>query len=250
LIYSTAPSNGGYGLLVGDSGTAVTFSHNLIYGTYAYGVNVGSGGGDGLGTGAAITLWDNLLDISQANNVGILLTGSVGSFVYNNTIYGPSNTHAAISQASTSTGALVKNNIFYTGAYASVDATSETSTAYDYNDYFSASGTPFNWGGTAYTFANWQANSLLDAHSFSADPQLASAASISAGGNFSVLAVSPDINAGVNLGSTYQMALSPVSTWPSSVSFINQNSAGSGWEIGGFVYQPNGSTLLLRGCCD
>ena len=33
-----------------------------------------------------------------------------------------------------------------------MDATSETGTAYDYNDYFSASGTPFSWGGTAYTF--------------------------------------------------------------------------------------------------
>lgn len=250
LIYSTAPSDGGYGLLVGDSGTSVTFSHNVIYGTYAYGVNVGSGGGDGLGTGAAITLWDNLLDISQANNVGILLTGSAGSVVYNNTIYGPSNTHAAIGQTSTSTGALVKNNIVYTGAYASVDASSETSTAYDYNDYFSASGTPFSWGGTAYTFANWQTNSSQDAHSFSSDPNLANAAALSSGGNFSVLAISPAINAGVNLGSTYQMALSPASSWPGGVSLLNQNLAGSGWEIGGYVYQGNGSTRLLRGCCD
>ncbi len=250
LIYSTAPSDGGYGVLVGDSSTSVTFSHNAIYGTYAYGVNVGSGGGDGLGTGATIALWDNLLDISQANNVGIQLTGSTGSIVYNNTIYGPTNTHAAISQASTSTGVLVKNNIFYTGAYASVDATSETSTAYDYNDYFSASGSPFSWGGTAYTFANWQTNSSEDAHSSSSDPKLASAASLSAGGNFSVLAISPDIHAGVNLGSTYQMALSPAASWPGGVSFLNQNSAGSGWEIGAYVYQANGSTRLLRGCCD
>jgi hypothetical protein len=250
LIYSTAPSDGGYGILVGDSGTSVTFSHNLIYGTYAYGVNVGSGGGDGLGTGSAIALWDNLLDISQANNVGILLTGSAGSVVYDNTIYGPSNTHAAISQASTSTGALVKNNIFYTGAYATVDASSETGTAYDYNDYFSASGTPFSWGGTAYTFANWQTNSLQDSHSFSADPKLMNAASLSSGGNFTLLASSPAIHAGANLGSTFQMGLSPAASWPGGVSLLNQNSAGSGWEIGGYVYPANGSTLLLRGCCD
>jgi hypothetical protein len=146
LIYSTASSPGGYGILVGDAGTAVTFSHNFVYGSYAYGVDVGSGGGDGLGNGASLTLWDNLLDISQASNVGILLTGSVGSIVYDNTVYGPSNTNAAISQASTSTGALVKNNVFYAGAYASVDASSEAGTVYDYNDYFSASGTPFSWG--------------------------------------------------------------------------------------------------------
>jgi len=175
LIYSTAPSPGGYGILVGDAGTAVTFSHNFVYGTYAYGVDVGSGGGDGLGNGASLTLWDNLLDISQASNVGILLTGSVGSIVYDNTVYGPSNTNAAISQASTSTGALVKNNIFYAGAYASVDASSEAGTVYDYNDYFSAAGTPFSWGGTAYALSGWQTNAVQDAHSFSADPGLVNA---------------------------------------------------------------------------
>jgi hypothetical protein len=250
LIYSTAPTNGGYGIMAGDSATTVTFSHNKIYGTYAYAVNVGSGGGDGLGTGASMTLWDNVIDISQANNVGILLTGSTGSIVYNNTIFGPSNTHAAISQVSTSTGALVKNNIFYTGAYASVDATSETGTAYDYNDYFSASGSPFSWGGTAYTFSGWQTNASQDAHSLSADPALTNASSLSTTGNYAVLANSPAVDAGVNLGSAYQMALTPASTWPSGVSLINQNSVGSGWEIGAYVYQPNGSTRLLLGCCD
>jgi len=250
LIYSTAPTNGGYGIMAGDSATTVTFSHNKIYGTYAYAVNVGSGGGNGLGTGASMTLWDNVIDISQANNVGILLTGSTGSIVYNNTIFGPSNTHAAISQASTSTGALVKNNIFYTGAYASVDSTSETGTAYDYNDYFSASGSPFSWGGTAYTFSGWQTNASQDAHSFSADPGLTNPSSLSTTGNYAVLANSPAVDAGVNLGSTYQMALTPASTWPSGVSLLNQNSVGSGWEIGAYVYQPNGSTRLLLGCCD
>jgi hypothetical protein len=251
LIYSTAPSPGGYGLLAGDSGTSVTFSHNFIYGTFSYGVDVGSGGGDGLGTGASLTLWDNLLDISQANNTGILLTGSVGSIVYNNTVFGPENTHAAISQASTSTGALVKNNIFYTGAYASVDASSEAGTAYDYNDYFSASGSPFSWSGTAYPFSGWQTNAAQDAHSLNVDPSLSNAFSLASTGNYSLLAVSPAIDAGVNLGATYQMGLSPSSSWPGGVSQLNQNSAGSGWEMGAYVFPGNSTgTLLLRGCCD
>ena len=79
-----------------------------------YGVDVGSGGGDGLGNGASArrprgtTGWI----FRRSSNVGILLTGSVGSIVYDNTVYGPGNTNAAIGQASTSTGALVKNNIF------------------------------------------------------------------------------------------------------------------------------------------
>jgi hypothetical protein len=264
LIYSTAGPfrtdtfiGHGYGVLVGDSTTSLTVSHSFIYGNFEWGVDVGSGGNSGLTTGATITFWDNLLDISASSSSasggeGFLLTGSVGSIIYNNTVYGPGVTNPAVTQTSTSTGALVKNNVFYTGGYASVDATSETNTAYDYNDYFSASGTPFSWGGTAYTFANWQTNSSQDAHSFSADPGLTNASSLSTTGNYSLLAVSPAINAGLNLGSTYQMALTPAAAWPSGVSLLNQNSAGSGWEIGAYVYPANGAspTLLQRGCCD
>ena len=200
--------------------------------------------------GATLTFFDNAVDLSQSNGAGLLFTASTGDIVYNNAFYGPSDTNAAVSQASTSTGALVKNNIFYTGAYAGVDASSETGTAYDYNIYFSAAGTPFSWGGTAYTFANWQTNSAQDAHSLNTNPSFVNASSISAGGNYSPLAISPAINAGVNLGSTYQLELSPASAWPAGVLLLNQNSAGSGWEIGAYVYQANGSTRLLLGCCD
>ena len=246
LLYSTAASAAGYGILVGDTGTTLTASHNLIYGTYGYGVNVGSGGGAGLVGGSTLTFYGNLLDISQANNIGLLFTGSTGNIVYNNTIYGPANTNAAISQASTSTGTLVKNNIFWTGAYATVDASSEASSAYDYNDYFSASGTPFSWGGTAYTFANWKTNSAQDAHSLNSDPKLTNGAAR----NFSLVIGSPAIDAGTNLGATYQMALSPSSSWPSGVTLLNQNSFGAGWEMGAFVFLPNRSTLLMMSCCD
>jgi hypothetical protein len=47
------------------------------------------------------------------------------------------------------------------------------------------------------------------------------------------------------------MALSPASLWPGGVTLLNQNSAGSGWEIGAYVYPVSAvPTLLLRGCCD
>jgi hypothetical protein len=101
-----------------------------------------------------------------------------------------------------------------------------------------------------YRLAGWQTNSGQDAHSFSADPNLANESPLTSGGNYSLLAVSPAIHAGVNLGSTYQMGLSPLATWPSGVSPLNQNS-GSAWEIGAYVYpQSNTPTLLLRGCCN
>jgi hypothetical protein len=240
LIYSTAAGAAGQGVLIFDAGTTVTISHSEIYGTFSEAVQSGV-----QGTGSTLTLFDNLIDISQANNIGIQLVSTVGAIVYNNTVYGPSNTNAAISQTSTSTGALVKNNIFWTGAYATVDAGSETSSAYDYNDYFSAPGTPFSWGGIAYNFANWRTISLQDSHSLNADPKLTNAGSR----NFTLLASSPAIDVGTNLGSTYQQALAPGDLWPGNVALLNQNNFGIGWEMGAYVFRLGG-TLPLLGCCD
>ena len=261
LIYSTAGPfrtntyNGhGYGVLVGDAGTSLTVSHSAIFGNFEWGVDVGSGGNSGLTTGASIAFWSNLLDISASNSsasggIGILLTGSAGSVIYNNTVYGPGVANPAVTQVSSSTGTLVKNNIFWTGGYASVDATSKTGTAYDYNDYFSATGTPFSWGGTAYTFANWQSSSAQDAHSISLNPLLTSGAALSAGGDYALLTGSPAIDAGTNLGSAYQMGLFPGDLWPGSVGLFNQNTGG-GWEMGAYVFRVGGGTLPLMGCCD
>ena len=261
LIYSTAGpfrSNTfighGYGVLVGDTGTSLTVSHSYIYGNFEWGVDVGSGGNSGLGTGASIAFWSNLLDISTSSSStssgeGFLLTGSVGSIIYNNTVYGPGVGNPVVTQVSTSSGALVKNNIFWTGGYASVDAGSETGTAYDYNDYFSASGTPFSWGGTAYNFANWKTASSQDAHSISSNPLLTNGAALSAGGDYTPLIGSPAIDAGVNLGSTYQMGLFAGDLWPGSVGLFNQNTGG-GWEMGAYVFRAGASTLGLMGCCD
>ena len=55
------------------------------------------------------------------------------------------------------------------------------------------------------------------------------------GNDFTLQDSSPAINAGVDLGSPYNLGLNPTSTWPSSVSTLDQDSYGL-WEIGGFVY--------------
>ncbi len=257
---STATSHG-YGVLVGDSGTTAIISHNYFLGSssgsFEWPVAIGNVGAGGLGAGASATVWGNVIDASGIGSTNdgaqaaIALVGGAGSLIYNNAVYGPSVTNAALSLTSSSTGVAAKNNIFLTGGYALVDATSETGAAIDYNDWFGASGTPFSWGGTAYTFANWQTNSAQDAHSLSADPNFVNESPLTSSGNYALLATSPAINAGVNLGATYQNALAPTAIWPSGVSLFNQNSAGSAWEMGAYVFRPSqGSTLLLRGCCD
>ncbi len=245
----------GYGMLVGDANTTVTLSHSLLYGNFEWAVYLGMNGNIGEGLHGQITLWDNLIDCSQcqpsaSGGAAYYAYGAdAGSLVYDNTIYAPALANAAIELQNATTGTQVKNNIVYAGAYALVDAASETSTAFDYNDYFSASGTPFNWGGTGYTFAGWQSAAAQDAHSFSADPRLANAGALTSTGNYSLLANSPAVDAGVNLGTAYQNGLAAGSAWPGGVSLFNQNLAGGGWEIGAYVYQANGSTRLLRGCC-
>ncbi len=247
----------GYGMLVGDANTTVTLSHSLLYGNFEWGVYLGQNGNSGEGPHGQIALWDNLIDCSQcylsaSGGAAYYAYGAdAGSLIYDNTIFAPLMTNAAISLQSTTTGALVKNNIVYAGGYALVDASSETSSAFDYNDYFSASGTPFSWGGTAYSLSGWQTASSQDGHSFSADPGLVNASALSSTGNYSLLAVSPAIDAGVNLGSVYQNGLGASSAWPGGVFLLNQNSAGSGWEIGAYLFAVGGNvgTRLLMGCC-
>jgi hypothetical protein len=57
-----------------------------------------------------------------------------------------------------------------------------------------------------------------------------------AGNNFSLQPASPAINAGANLGSPYNLRLVWTSVWPASVVTADQNTDGSGLEIGAYVY--------------
>jgi hypothetical protein len=62
-------------------------------------------------------------------------------------------------------------------------------------------------------------------------------------------ASSPDIDAGANLGVTYEMALDPATTWPNGIVLDNQNSYGPGWEIGAYAYSqsPAAPAIALGG---
>jgi hypothetical protein len=247
IIYSTAgacihncisgKTSHGYGVLVGDSGTTLTASHNLIYGTFEWGVLVGNYGSSGLGDAANVTLWDNLIDISQIGSTndglqaGILIHGSTGSIVYNNTVYGPAVAAPAIQILGTSTGALVKNNIFQTRSGATVDASSESGAQIDYNDWFGQPGIAFVWGATGYAFGGWQAASSQDAHSIVTDPKLTNASPLP-GGNYTLNFTSGAIGAGINLGGTYQNELLATSVWPGGVTTAAQPSS---WTMGAYL---------------
>jgi hypothetical protein len=90
------------------------------------------------------------------------------------------------------------------------------------------------------TFTEWKSLTGEDINSLISDPQLSNPSA----GDFRLATGSPAINAGANLGTIYQLALDPSSAWPSAVTTLNQNSFGSGWEIGAYVYPQSGPTPL------
>ena len=65
------------------------------------------------------------------------------------------------------------------------------------------------------------------------DPTVVSAV----GNDFTLDTGSNAIDAGGDLGSSYSDGLDPDSSWPDSVTLLDQDSHGDGWEIGAFVYE-------------
>ena len=65
-----------------------------------------------------------------------------------------------------------------------------------------------------------------------ADPQFVNASAA----QFWLQSGSPAIDAGTNLGSPYNIGLLPASSWPNSVLTGDQNSYGTGWEIGAYIF--------------
>ncbi len=160
------------------------------------------------------------------------LSGTSSVVAYGNDLAG-NGTGLWVSGADTNLTA--ENNISYNNTVeVQVDSSVTATLTMNYNDwYHTAGGSYMNWKGAAETFSGWQAASNLDANSISTNPNFTNPGS----NVYTLQSTSPDIDAGTNLGSTYEMALWPMSSWPSVVT-ANQNLYGGGWEIGAYVYAP------------
>lgn len=130
-------------------------------------------------------------------------TPAVGSSVgvYNNTIYNNGNDLLPNFIVCASNGIIAKNNIL--GGSRSIALSVETTTnmVSDNNCFFRPSGAMIRWRGQDFSlgqFAAYRSATSLDANSWAADPLFASAAS----GDFHLTALSPCVDAGVNLGYT------------------------------------------------
>jgi len=92
------------------------------------------------------------------------------------------------------------------------DGTMGSGNVYTYNCFGAEAASFIEWGDAVHksTYDAWETAYGGTTSSVEADPLFTNAA----GGDFTLQAGSPCIDAGVNLGTDYQMALAPGSTWP------------------------------------
>jgi parallel beta-helix repeat protein len=167
------------------------------------------------------------------------------SRILNNTVYG--NVGGGIYLGGEGVGETMSNNVvennisegntnYQLVAYggAQNDGTYGSGNVYLYNSFGTAASNFIEWGWGVYksTYADFDTAYGSATHSITTAPTFTNAGS----GDFTLASGSSAIKAGTNLGSSYQMGLKTGSSWPSSVSTLNQNSQGSGWEIGAFVF--------------
>lgn len=197
---STAADGNAAGLKVGGGHTGQVYMYNLIYGNSDYGFSTTEGS-----------------------------SGDPAVFLYGNTIYGNGTGGVNTANVFVNANALtMKNNIVAqaTGQELVVQA-SNTYTS-DYNDFYHAAGGNFiSYYGTAYSFAGYKTAATEDAHSISSNTNFTNP-----GVDFTLMGNSPALGSGVSLGSTYQNALVPSSSWPGGVRTAPQATL---WDIGAFI---------------
>jgi len=208
MRYNISRNNGTAAVPVWGMGGDLSDSGYEIYGNISYG-NYGPGLTVG-GAGVAKKVYNNI--------------------TYHNGLLSSSGQRTELYLMGTAQGADIRNNIFVADdqniLVAIVGAT--TGHTIDYGLYYGGSATPFRWSGTAYDFADYKTATGQDGNSLNSDP-----AFINAGANdFRLSSTSPAINAGTNLGSTYQLGLDNIGSFPWTL--VNQSLYGN-WEIGAFV---------------
>jgi len=195
----------------------------------------------------------NNVEYGTVNGYGIMagdyshVSGGVhDNKIFNNTVYNNDNGDIHVMGSSGSDpndcyNNLVENNIVLMGSGGPSliaekggenDGTMGSGNVYIYNG-FGPPTTGFIYWGTGVsknTYAAFDSAYGSSTHSVSGDPLFTNAG----GGNFTLQSSSPAIAAGTNLGSTYQMSLDPRTSFPWGT--LNQDSQGSGWEIGAFAF--------------
>jgi parallel beta-helix repeat protein len=244
-VYSNGTMTGlssGSGIVLDTIGTGALVQDNFVCNNTDIGINIDADN--------SATVANNI--VCDSGNYGILLqadgnTTMTGHKAYGNTLWGNATAGLGVlgyisGYANSCTSILVKNNIVINSAGGPAlqaeygcenPGTDGSGNVYSYNDFGPNASNFIQWGSSTYysTLAAWQAASG-QTNNLNSNPLFISTST----DNFALQSSSPAIDAGLNLGSTYEYGLDPASTWPSSVILDNQNNYGSGWEMGAYVY--------------
>jgi len=249
LVYEcegNATTTGGGIRVIVATGVTITrnVSHSNSDGTdHAYGIQV-----DLLDSTSVVSYNVCYLNDDQ----GISVLGCTGTKVYGNTcVYNLRDGIYIGEEAGTTaaTSCVFKNNILAENGGEGTSSTnwnqmfihqeSCVGNSYDNNLYYRAGKTDvitLYWLAEAtrpHTLAEWQARyATYDPNSVNTAPAFTAVATH----DYSLSATSGAINKGTDLGSTYDDALSYVSSWPYLVITADQDDYGSAWEIGAYVY--------------
>jgi hypothetical protein len=266
VVYDNGPASGAYqtgqgagiwfDYALGSSGNENHIRHNLIYGNS--GVPI-------YNEVSSYCWWydniccDNARDVdagvwSTANIRCDSRAGSDSSYnkFYNNTIYGglygilclttsqEAGTEVSYNQFRNNIIAGITNEVLYADTGGDNDGVNGTGNVYNANCLGAEANDFISWGGTSYdTYDSWLAASGQTDNNVEADPSFQDAGA----DQYWLKTGSPCIDAGVNLGSPYNVALQPSSVWPDAVATGEQGQYGSGWEIGGYNYPPTGGAV-------
>ena len=241
--------NGSSGIDCDTCGSGIVFRYNNVWGNAGYGLAL-----DADNNAAAY------YNLSYNNgNAGIAVfadanSSMTGMQIYNNTLYG--NVAKGIWVEGPSAGSApagctnntIENNIVVgtvggpnLAAYNGCEnpGPDGSGNVYTYNDFGAQASNFIQWGAGVYesTYTAWETSkgncgTAGCSHSVQGDPQFVNASAA----QFWLQATSPAIDTGTNLGSPYNSGLLPGSSWPNSVLTGDQNSYGSGWEVGAYIF--------------
>jgi hypothetical protein len=236
----------GTGIWVDQWGNNAVVRFNSVHHNASYGILVENSARD---ASPAPWVYSNLV---ARNYKGISINRNVaGAVVSNNTIYG--NTLGGlicegIGSQRTMVNNVFKNNISIGNGTnleairGGENAEGGSGNVYEYNCFGQESSNFIRYGPdwpvpgwkNAYfsTYDAWEVAYGGTTHSVEADPLLI----YPAGGDLTLRAASPCIDAGADLGPSYSTALMPGSSWPNNVLTGDQYKTGQRWEIGAYIF--------------
>jgi hypothetical protein len=220
-----------------ENGTGARCYYNLIHDCVAAGVDV-------INYSSFQSLPSNVeinYNVIYNTNVGIMILDAQGIKAIGNTIVNGTGANSfafGIWTVDTFVQNLTFTNNIVGGVWThpiQVRTTKAIWDQFDYNDIV-PTGSEVVWQAgitTSQTLAQIQALGLMT-HGITANPQFVAGS----GSAYAIAAGSPANASGVNLGSTYQMALKPTTTWPTNIVTGSQASA---WDMGAYLQSPSGT---------